>query len=129
MFGSVKKQFDNAHNNDIETIIGNNTVIKGEISGSSNLRIDGNVEGSISISGCVVIGPSGDVHGDINADDLVVSGRVEGNATIENCLSVQSTGQLIGDVKVGSLKIDDGGIFKGRSEMTLKSNLVPSEAL
>ena len=120
MFGSLKNQFDNSKGNDIETIIGINTIIKGEINGSSNLRIDGTVEGSVTVSGTIIIGENGLVKGDIVAPELMVSGQVEGNATIENGLSISSTGKLIGDVKVGSLKIEDGGIFKGRSEMTFK---------
>ena len=114
MFGSMKKQLEGTNRNDIETIIGANTIIKGEINGSSNLRVDGTVEGSITVSGNVLIGENGRVKGDIVAPELMVSGQVEGNATIE-------TGSLVGDVKVGSLKIEDGGVFKGHSEMTFKA--------
>jgi len=121
MFGSMKKQLEGSNRNDIETIIGANTIIKGEINGSSNLRVDGTVEGSITVSGNVLIGENGRVKGDIVAPELMVSGQVEGNATIENGLSIYSTGSLVGDVKVGSLKIEDGGVFKGHSEMTFKA--------
>lgn len=118
MFGMVKKQLDATTKNDIEAIIGENTAVKGEISGSSSIRVDGTVEGSISVTATVIIGENGHVKGDITAPDLVIYGKVDGNATIENCLSICSSGQLIGDVKVGSLKIDDGGLFRGRSEMS-----------
>ena len=117
----MKKQLEGSNKNDIETIIGANTIIKGEINGSSNLRVDGTVEGSITVSGNVLIGENGRVKGDIVAPELMVSGQVEGNATIENGLSIYSTGSLIGDVKVGSLKIEEGGVFKGHSEMTFKA--------
>ena len=125
MFGSVKKKLDDS-TNDIETIIGRNTVIKGEINGSSNLRIDGTVEGTVTISGSIIIGDGGRVRGDISASELIVSGSVEGNATIDNGLSIYSTGQLVGDIKAGSLKIEEGGIVKGRSEMAPQSSFAPA---
>lgn len=117
MFGSIRKQVDETISNDIETVIGRNTVIKGEITGTSNVRIDGTVDGGITSEGCVVIGETGTVNGDIKAQLLNVSGTVNGNAIIQDNLSIASTGQLIGDVQVGSLNIAQGGIFKGRSEM------------
>lgn len=121
MFGSIRKQVDETIKHDIETIIGKNTVIKGEISGTGNLRIDGLVEGSISSEGCVVIGEAGTVNGDIKANTLNVSGQVNGNADISDKLAIAASGQLIGDVKVGSFNIAQGGVFKGRSEMTTRT--------
>lgn len=120
MFGFDKKSSDGIGSNDIETIIGNNTVIKGEINGSGNLRVDGLVEGGVNVSGCVIVGENGQIKGDVSADEMIISGSVEGNVTTDNCLSIYSTGQLTGDVKVGSLKIEEGGSFQGRSEMNLK---------
>lgn len=121
MFGSIRKQVDETIKHDIETIIGKNTVIKGEISGTGNLRIDGLVEGSISSEGCVVIGEAGTVNGDIKANTLNVSGQVNGNADISGNLAIAASGQLIGDVKVGSFNIAQGGVFKGRSEMSTRT--------
>ena len=116
MFGSVKKHIDNPAG-DIETIVGKDTLIKGQMQGSGNIRIDGRIEGGISITGNVVIGESGIVQGDIKAGSLTVAGSVTGNVDCDGNLSIHATGQLIGDVRVRSLNIADGGIFKGRSEM------------
>ena len=121
MFGSIRKQVDETIKHDIETMIGKNTIIKGEISGTGNLRVDGTVEGGISSEGCVVIGEAGTVNGDIRANTLNVSGQVNGNADISDNLSIAASGQLIGDVKVGSFNIAQGGVFKGRSEMTTRT--------
>ena len=121
MFGSIRKQVDETISHDIETIIGKNTIIKGEISGTGNLRVDGTVEGGISSEGCVVIGEAGTVNGDIRGNTLNVSGQVNGNADISDNLSIAASGQLIGDVKVGSFNIAQGGVFKGRSEMTTRT--------
>ena len=116
MFGSVKKHIDNPAG-DIETIIGRNTTITGNINGSGNIRIDGHVDGGVSITGDAVIGENGVVQGDIKAGSLTVAGTITGNVDCDGNLSIHATGQLVGDVHVRSLNIADGGVFKGRSEM------------
>ncbi len=116
MFGSMKKHIDNPAG-DIETIIGRETIITGDLQGSGNIRIDGRIDGKIFTTGNVVIGESGNVQGDIKASNLIVGGLVTGNADCDGNLSIQATGQLVGDVRVRSLNIADGGVFKGRSDM------------
>ena len=121
MFSSMKKRVDETINtNDIETVIGQNTSIRGDVNGSGNIRVDGRIEGGISIDGNVVVGEHGVVQGDIKARNLIISGKVTGNADIEASLCIYATGQLIGDIQVSSFKVEDGGVFKGHSEMSPK---------
>jgi len=119
MFGGTSKKIT-AGASDIETIIGKNTAIKGEISGSGNLRIDGRIEGSIAISGDAIVGSSGDVIGDVKAANLLISGTIRGNVDIASNLSIFSSGELVGDVKAVAFSIEEGGVFRGRSEMAAK---------
>ena len=65
MFGVMKRRESEAAIGDIETIIGRNTKFKGEISGTGNLRVDGEVEGELNLSGAVIIGEAGMVTGSI----------------------------------------------------------------
>ena len=116
MFGSVKKHIDNPIG-DIATIIGGETTIKGNVEGSGNIRIDGHVDGDVSITGNMVIGESGNVQGNIKADSLIVGGTITGNVDCDGNLCIQSKRQLVGDIRARSLNIAEGGIFKGRSEM------------
>ena len=120
MFESMKKKVDISVGNDIETVIGRSTVITGQISGGGNIRVDGRVDGGLSVGGDAVIGESGCVNGDIKANSLIVAGSITGNAEIEGNLSIYATGQLVGDVKVRSFNIADGGVFQGRSEMAVR---------
>lgn len=116
MFGSVKKHVDNPAG-DIETIIGKGTTITGKLQSMGNIRIDGTVDGGVTASGNAVIGADGSVKGDVKAENLTIAGTVTGNVNCDGNLSIRSTGQLTGDIHVHSLNIEDGGIFKGRSEM------------
>ena len=124
MFNNMKKRVDETVNmNDIETVIGRSTSIKGQVSGDGNLRVDGHIDGGLFVGGDVVIGETGVVLGDIKAANLIVSGSVTGNVTVEGNLSIRESGQLVGDVKVKTLNIDDGGVFKGHSEMAVKAEV------
>ena len=96
MFGVMKRRDDSSASGDIETIIGKNTKIQGEVSGTGNLRIDGEIEGELKLSGSVIVGETGMVTGNISARSLDVSGTVHGNAQTEEGLTIHSAGQLIG---------------------------------
>ena len=123
MFGVMKRRDDGPAVGDIETVIGKNTKIQGEVSGTGNLRIDGEIEGELKLSGSVIVGETGMVTGNVSARSLDVSGTVHGNAQTEEGLTIHATGQLIGDVKVNAFQIEDGGIFKGRSEMNPRAGI------
>lgn len=102
---------------DIETIIGKNTKIIGQIIGEANIRVDGHIDGGIDLLGDVVVGETGSVVGNVKVKNLVLAGSLVGNVITEEGLSIQSTGQLIGDVQVHSLSIAEGAVFKGKSDM------------
>ena len=115
MNGSVKKHID-IPAGDIETVIGQDTTIIGCVEGSGNIRIDGRIDGDVSIAGNVVIGESGIVQGDIKTGNLIVNGMVTGNVDCDGALSIQAKGAIVGDIRVRSLNIVNGGVFKGRRE-------------
>lgn len=94
--------------------IGRSLTIKGELTGSETLLIEGKVEGSIQVSGSrVTVGPRGDVEANIMARDIVVLGRVRGNCTASNSVSIRSEGSLTGNVIAARVSIEEGAFFKG----------------
>jgi len=120
MFGNTKKSTGMTVNSEIETIIGKNTQVKGEIKGSGNIRLDGKLDGDIAISGDVIIGEFGKVIGNVKAENMLISGIITGNVHISNKLEIFKSGQLIGDVKAAILSIDEGAKFTGHSDMEAK---------
>jgi cytoskeletal protein CcmA (bactofilin family) len=89
-------------------------VIKGEVTGSESLYIDGRVEGSINLSGNrVTVGRNGVVSANINAREIVVLGKVRGNLTASDRVDIRSDGSLTGDVVAARISIEDGAFFKG----------------
>ena len=126
MFNRVMKKVDStAGTNEIETVIGENTNIDGQITGSGHVRIDGHVKGGVSIGGRAVIGTNGLVEGDVSAQELLISGTLRGNVETQGALSIDATGELVGDAKAHSFSIADGGVFNGRSIMQARSRVEP----
>lgn len=97
-----------------QATIGRSLVIKGEISGSETLYIDGRVEGSINIpDNRVTIGRNGNVNADINAKEVVVMGKVHGNLVCSDRVDIRSEGSLTGDVVAPRISVEDGAFLKG----------------
>jgi cytoskeletal protein CcmA (bactofilin family) len=97
-----------------QATIGKSLVIKGELSGSESLYIDGKVEGSINLPGNrVTVGRNGQVAANISAREVVVLGKVRGNVSASDRVDIRSEGSLTGDVAAARISIEDGAFFKG----------------
>lgn len=98
--------------------IGKSVVIKGELSGSEDLFFDGEVEGTIQLSGnSLTVGPNGRIRANINAREVVILGKVNGNVQATERFELRQTGQLNGDVTTARIVIEDGAFFKGSVEI------------
>src|SRR5713226_852250 len=97
-----------------QATIGRSLVVKGEISGSESLYIDGKVEGSVTLSDSrVTIGRNGSVAANISAREVVILGKVHGNIQVTDRLDIRSEGSLTGDVITQRISVEDGAILKG----------------
>lgn len=97
-----------------QATIGKSLVIKGEVTGSESLYIDGRVEGSINLAGNrVTVGRNGVVSANISAREIVVLGKVKGNLTASDRVDIRSDGSVTGDVITARINIEDGAFFKG----------------
>ena len=97
-----------------QATIGRSLVVKGEISGSESLYIDGKVEGTISLTDSrVTIGRNGTVAASISAREVIILGKVHGNIQVTDRLEIRSEGSLTGDVITQRISVEDGAILKG----------------
>jgi cytoskeletal protein CcmA (bactofilin family) len=99
----------------VETIIGTETVIEGNIKLPTSLRIDGKVYGEIDCSGDIFIGKDGYVEPTIKAKNVVIAGEVKGDLFTSEKVHIQPCGKLTGSATTQGIIIDDGGIFNGKS--------------
>lgn len=114
---------------DIDSLIGENIKIIGNIEGKGNLRIDGIVEGDINYNGNIVIGETGKVYGSIKSGDISLAGTVNGNISSETKLVILPTGILIGNLEVSSFVIHENAKFEGNCKMTNNKimNMTPKQ--
>ncbi len=99
------------------TIIAEGSRVSGDIGGSSDLRIEGEFEGSVSISGIVFVAESGQVRASIRAAKVTVSGRVDGNIFGDQMIELEPTAVVNGDLLAPKILIREGASLQGRVEM------------
>jgi len=94
--------------------IGKSLVIRGEITGTDSLILEGRVEGSIHLEGNrVTVGRNGRATANITAREVVVMGKVRGNITATDRLDIRAEGGVVGDLSAPRMSIEDGAFFKG----------------
>jgi cytoskeletal protein CcmA (bactofilin family) len=98
--------------------LGSSLVIKGHITGTEDLQIDGRVDGPISLRGHeLTVGSTAQLTSEIHAREVVVFGKVVGNVHARDRVDVKSDGSVIGDISTARISIVDGAQFKGRIEI------------
>ncbi|MGP1437794.1 MAG: bactofilin family protein [Treponema sp.] len=107
----MAKVFDDVS---IKTIIGRGSFIKGDLSVSGVMRIDGDVAGDVLSNSCVMIGENARVCGNITATSVVSRGLVKGDILAENEVRLFSSAVVLGDVFTKKINIQDGVLFEGR---------------
>jgi len=101
--------------------------IKGEVTGSEDLFVDGVVEGKLSLTtnSCLTVGPNGHVKADVVAREVIVRGKIDGKVTGRDRVQLWSTGQVTGEVLTDRLAIEDGALLRGKVEAGRQANKAP----
>ena len=89
------------------------TIVTGDISTETDLRIEGIINGEINAVGKVVIGQTGEVKGNIRAGECAVEGKLFGNVYAKNLLIIKSTAKIEGDLIYKKLVVEEGALIKG----------------
>lgn len=98
-------------------IIGAGTSIEGDIVSSGDIRIDGTLKGTVKTRGKLVVGPSGNVEGEVSCQNADISGNVRGKINVTELLALKSTGKVNGEISTGKLAIEPGADFSGSCSM------------
>jgi cytoskeletal protein CcmA (bactofilin family) len=105
-------------------------VIKGEITGSESLYIDGRIEGTVSFKdNRVTVGRNGVVAANISAREVVIMGKVTGNIECSDRVDIRSEGSLTGDVVSQRISVEDGALLRGSVQLTPAEHKPETKAL
>jgi cytoskeletal protein CcmA (bactofilin family) len=103
--------------------IGKSVMIKGELSGSEDLYVDGQVEGTINLLGNnLTVGPNGQLRADVHAKGVIVQGKVEGNIQASERAELTKSAIVVGDVATQRMAIEEGAYLKGKVDMQKQSS-------
>jgi cytoskeletal protein CcmA (bactofilin family) len=98
--------------------IGKSVVVKGELSGSEDLYVDGHVEGTIALkSNNLTVGPNGQVKASVDAKGVVVQGKLEGNIQASERVELRKSASVTGDIATQRISIEEGAFLKGKVDI------------
>lgn len=102
------------------------TSITGDIESNGNIRIDGNLKGTINAGGKVILGSTGTIEGEIICINADIEGKVNGTIKVKELLSLKSTALVTGEIYTDKLAIEPGARFTGTCQMDSRR---PEQAL
>ncbi len=127
------KKTNNAVNAATPTSSNINTLVEGShsegtINTQNDLRVDGTIVGTVNCGGKLIIGPTGNVDGEVTSQNAVIEGRFNGVLTIHDILDVRDTASVTGEIKTGKLLVQNGATFTGSCDMGHRIKNLSAEA-
>ncbi len=104
-------------NTPAETVVGPSVKIQGDLNSEGNIRIQGQVTGTVNTSQSVHVSEGAKISANVVAGNAVIAGDVEGNMKISGNLVLQSTAKVHGDISCSILRVEDGAIYTGKCNM------------
>ncbi len=99
------------------TTLGKDTEFEGTLRFKEGLRIEGKFNGDISSDGHLIVGETGEVTAEIEIGSIIVEGKINGNIMATELVELRTSAQLRGDITASKLKIDEGVVFIGKSDV------------
>ena len=100
------------------TLIGRSLVIRGEVSGSEDLYVDGSIEGTVTLSaGRLTVGPNAKVKADVHAPEVAVMGELDGNLRSEGKVELRDKSITRGDILAIRLAVEEGAVLRGHVDL------------
>jgi cytoskeletal protein CcmA (bactofilin family) len=131
MFGKKQKDLMETA---ISTIISDGCKIDGNISSNSTVRIDGFINGDVSVNQGIIIGDTGRIVGNIKSTEAIIFGTVNGDINVQK-LEIKSTGKIHGDISTQTIEVEFGAVYNGKVKMmepgnsSQKVNVLKEEAV
>lgn len=122
------------HRHTVETsesvsVLGRGARVRGRVSGEGDLRIEGQIEGDVSVSGDLAIEDGGAVTGDVTAGAVEIAGGLDGDVSARGTVTIHATARVAGDMIGVEVNLEEGASFSGRieAEFDLPAELMPRQ--
>ena len=104
-------------------VLSSDVEIKGKVKFANDLVVDGLIEGEIVSDGSLTVGENARIKAEIKTRSVVIYGKVHGNINVTDRVDIRANAELVGDIKAGTLSIEAGAIFVGKSTVGAPSSL------
>lgn len=101
----------------ISTIVGKDSEIAGNFTGKGSARIDGKVDGDVTVEGALIMGAAAVINGNVTAASALIGGEVTGNIVAPQKTELTATAKVLGDIATAVIVIDEHAIFHGKCDM------------
>jgi len=102
------------------TLIAKGVRVEGDFASQGDVSIEGEVHGTVRITGRLSIGPQAKLKADVSADQSTVAGTVEGNLAVLGHLELKSTARIMGDIACETISVDSGAVLNGKVMIGVK---------
>jgi len=113
----MDKKFEDHLEEQAETIIGPSAIIQGELTSEGNIKIEGQLTGTINTSKTLIVSENAKVTAEVIAESAVIGGEVQGHLNISGRLVLLSTAKVAADITCPTLKVEEGAVFSGQCAM------------
>jgi cytoskeletal protein CcmA (bactofilin family) len=127
--GQAAERSDTVDSDESPSVLGRGTRVRGHVAGEGDLRIEGQVEGEVSISGDLAIEDGGVLIGDLTAGAVVIAGELKGDVTARGSVTIHATAKVEGNMAAVEVNIEEGASFSGQieAEFDLPAELLPRQ--
>lgn len=99
------------------TLIGKDSELAGDFSVQGSARVDGKVNGNVTVTGTLIVGASGSISGDVSAKSVVIGGEVLGDVEAPEKTELTATAKVLGDISTSVIVVDEKAIIQGKIDM------------
>ncbi|MDB5196116.1 MAG: hypothetical protein JWP88_486 [Flaviaesturariibacter sp.] len=119
-----EKASNNERGTSSATLVSAGTIVNGDLVSDSDLRIDGTINGNVSSTAKIVVGPSGYVEGNIDGQQADITGKVLGNINVKEILQLRGSCNVQGNISADKLQIEPTATFNGQCQMGTTEGVV-----
>ena len=129
MFGKKKETpkksiIPNSNSNALNSLV-KGTIVEGTVHSESDIRVDGVIKGKLTCLAKVIVGPSGQIEGEVKCVNAVIEGKFKGILTVDELLSVKENAEVVGDITTNKLVVQAGAIFSVACKMGSNTYTAP----
>ncbi len=103
-----------------DNVLGPSVRVRGRLTGDGDLRVEGQVEGDVQVSGALVVDGRGSITGGTHASSVDIEGRVQGDVTADGAVAIKRGAHVQGNITGSEISLDEGASFAGRIDASFE---------